>query len=139
MRLIFLFVCSILFQNIHAQTEQAHAVNQPDVRLLAVYGEAYLQGLQSHNPMLLLRWQYYLDHAFVISEWPQEKGDIQTLPVVRIEDVKNVNILALEQNQPLYRQWDKPVFFRINDSQKVLMYHSGSSFNRDFQTWLQSR
>lgn len=139
MRLILLFVCCFLSLNIRAQTEPARSGEPFDARLLAVHDKAYLENLQSHNPMLLLRWQYYLDHAFTILDWPVEKGDITALPVVGITDVKNINILALEQLQPLYRDWDKPVFFRINDSRQVLMYHAGSNFNRDFQNWLQSR
>jgi hypothetical protein len=139
MRLILLFVCCILSLNILAQAEQARDSVQPDARLLAVYDKVYLESLQSHNPTLLLRWQYYLDHAYTILEWPVEKGDINTLPVVKIADVQNINILALEHSQPLHRDWDKPVFFRINDGRQVLMYHPGNHFNRDFQNWLQSR
>lgn len=139
MRLILLFACCILSLNSRAQTEAARSGEQFDARLLAVYDKTYLENLQSHNPMLLLRWQYYLDHAYTVLDWPVEKGDIRALPLVNIADVKKINILALEQTQPLYRDWDKPVFFRINDSQQVLMYHAGSNFNRDFQNWLQSR
>lgn len=139
MRLILLFVCCTLSLNILAQSEQAPASTHPDARLLAVYDSIYLKNLQSHNPTLLLRWQYYLDHAYTILDWPVEKGDINALPVVRITDVQNINILALEQSQPLHRDWSIPVFFRINDSRQVLMYHAGQHFNRDFQNWLQSR
>lgn len=139
MRLILLFVCLVPSLNILAQTHPPTALVQPEARLLAVYDKVYLDNLQSNNPALLLRWQYYLDHAYTILTWPEEKGDIGALPVVRIADVQNINILALEQSQPLHRDWDKPVFFRINDSRQVLMYHAGQHFNRDFQTWLQSR
>jgi len=139
MRLNLLFVCFFLYLCIHAQTGQAQTTVQPDARLLTVYDDIYLKQLQTDNPMLLLRWQFYLDHAYTILEWPPEKGDIRDLPVVEVPDVTNINILALEQSQPLYRQWDKPVFFRINNSQQVLMYHAGSHFNRDFQNWLQTR
>ncbi|MCC6410799.1 MAG: hypothetical protein IT270_04020 [Saprospiraceae bacterium] len=139
MRLILLFACCFLGLNIRAQTETAQSGEPFDARLLAVYEETYLENLQLHNPMLLQRWHYYFDHAYTVLDWPEEKGDIKALPVVYITDVKNINILALEQSQPLYRDWDKPVFFRINDSRQVLMYHAGSNFNRDFQNWLQSR
>jgi hypothetical protein len=139
MRLILLFVCCTLSLNMLAQVEQAPSGTQPDARLLAVYDKDYLENLQSHNPTLLLRQQYYLDHAYTVLDWPEEKGDINALPVVRIADVQNINILALEQMQPLHRDWSKPVFFRINDSRQVLMYHAGQHFNRDFQNWLQTR
>jgi hypothetical protein len=111
----------------------------PDPRLSEVYDAAYLENLRIHNPTLLLRWQYYLDHAFTVVEWPDDKGPIDQLPVVRIPDPANINILALEQTQPLHRDWDKPTFYRINNSRNALMYYPGNRFNQAFRAWMQNQ
>jgi hypothetical protein len=115
---------------------QQNAVPLPDKRLYAVFDSAYLGRLQKDNPVLLLRWNYYLDHAFVVSDFPEAKGEIGQYPAVQISDISSINILLLEKNQRLAHDWQKPVFYRINDSNKVLMYYPGKDFNRKFKEWL---
>lgn len=108
----------------------------PDARLYAVYDSTYLETVRRDNPTLLLRWNYYLDNAFIISDFPEEKGSIGQYPLVEIPDLKRLNILALERDQPLARDWQKPVFYHIEGTNKVLMYFSGKDFNRKFRDWL---
>jgi hypothetical protein len=108
----------------------------PDIRLYAVFDSAYVENLRTANPALLLRWNFYLDNAFIVSDFPAEKGDIAQLPAVQIPDLQDLNILVLEKTQRLARDWQKPVFYRIGDSNKVLMYFSGKDFNRKFREWL---
>ncbi|MCE7924050.1 MAG: hypothetical protein DYG98_13410 [Haliscomenobacteraceae bacterium CHB4] len=55
---------------------------------------------------------------------------------MEIPDLKRLNILALEKDQPLTRDWQKPVFYHIEGTNKVLMYFSGKDFNRKFRDWL---
>lgn len=112
---------------------------QIDPRLYEAFEADYLQRLQTEQPALILRWNYYLDHAFLISEYPPEKGDPGQFPTVQIADPAHFNIFLLEKDQPLARDWDKPMFYRIAGTQKVLMYWSGKEFNRKFQAWLKEQ
>jgi hypothetical protein len=112
---------------------------KPDARLYAVFDSAYLENLQTDNPTLLLRWNFYLDNAFIITDFPPKKGNIEQFPAVRIPDLGAINILALERNQRLTRDWQKPVFYRLEGADKVLMYFSGKDFNQKFQDWLAVR
>lgn len=118
--------------NIQAQKMPA----EPDSRLYAAFDSAYLERLKTDNPNLLLRWNYYLDNAFIISDFPAAKGEITQYPEVQIPDIANVNILVLEKTQSLHRDWRKPTFYRIGDTGKVLMYYSGEDFNRKFKKWI---
>ena len=118
--------------NIQAQKMPA----EPDSRLYAAFDSAYLERLKTDNPNLLLRWNYYLDNAFIISDFPAAKGEITQYPEVQIPDIANVNILVLEKTQSLHRDWHKPTFYRIGDTGKVLMYYSGEDFNRKFKKWI---
>ncbi len=108
----------------------------PDARLFAAFDTAYIETLRRDNPTLLLRWNYYLDNAFVISEFPSQKGDIAQYPTVQIPDISMVNILVLEKTQRLTHDWQKSVFYRINNSGQVLMYYPGKEFNRKFREFL---
>jgi len=108
----------------------------PDARLYAVFDSAYLQNIRRDNPALLLRWNFYLDNAFIISDFPAEKGNVSQYPAVKISDLRDLNILLLEKEQPLARDWQKPVFYHIEGTNKVLMYFSGKDFNRKFREWL---
>ncbi len=112
---------------------------KPDARLYAVWDSAYLENLQTANPTLLLRWNFYLDNAFIVTDFPPEKGSIEQFPAVQISDLRAINILALERNQSLTRDWEKPVFYRVKGDNKVLMYFSGKDFNQKFQDWLAVR
>lgn len=109
----------------------------PDARLYAAFDSTYITTLQRDNPALLLRWNYYLDNAFVISDFPSQKGDIAQYPEVQIPDISNFNILVLEKTQRLARDWNKTTFYRIGSTNKVLMYFSGKDFNRKFREWVE--
>ncbi len=100
----------------------------PDARLFEAFDSAYVFTTLENNPALVRRWNFYLDHAFVIVDFPPEKGDIAALPTVKIADPARLNILLLEQQQPLARDWETPTFYRINNSRQVLMYFPGKLF-----------
>lgn len=100
----------------------------PDARLFEAFDSVYVFTTLETNPALVRRWNFYLDHAFVVMDFPPEKGDIAALPVVKIANPDRFNILLLEQQQPLARDWEKPTFYRINQSQQVLMYFPGKIF-----------
>lgn len=133
-----LYLLIILLPALRAQAQQSAVSLQvaADPRLDEVFDSAYLSRLAAENPTLLQRWNYYLDNAFVITGFPEKKGDISRYPSVQIPDTARLNILALEKQQHLARNWDAPVFYRIEGSDKVLMYFSGKEFNRKFRRWL---
>ncbi len=128
----------IILPALQAQAQQPAVSLQAtaDPRLYEVFDSTYLGRLASGNPTLLQRWNYYLDNAFIITGFPEKKGDISRYPAVQIPDTANLNILVLEKQQHLVRNWDAPVFYRIEGSEKVLMYFSGKEFNRKFRRWL---
>lgn len=127
----------ILIPALHLKAQQsASAPPAADHRLYAVFDSAYLNQLATNNPTLLLRWNYYLDHAFVITGFPEKKGGREQFPEVQVDDFQGINILVLEKRQRLARSWDAPAFYRIAGSDKVLMYYSGKDFNRNFRKWL---
>ena len=85
--LLVITLCLPLF--LLGQTEKVVA----DERLHEVFETTYLDGLVKENPFLIQRWNYYLDHAYYITEDPKmEKHDY---PTVKIEDLKNFNILKI--------------------------------------------
>lgn len=108
----------------------------PDARLYDAFDSTYLESLRRDNPGLLQRWNFYLDNAFIVTEFPPQKGDIAQFPAVQISDISGINILVLEKNQHLAHDWQKPVFYRINNTGKVLMYYPGKEFNQKFREWL---
>ncbi|MBK7407845.1 MAG: hypothetical protein IPL49_08885 [Saprospirales bacterium] len=107
-----------------------------DSRLLAVYDRAYLEQLQSDNPFLLERLHFYLDNAWYLSDYPEDKGGVE-FPVVQINDLASINILLLEKEQGLQKDYQTEVVYSINGTRKVLIYRSGRDFNRLLNEHLQ--
>ena len=100
-----------------------------DERLLTVYDRAYLEQLQVDNPFLLERLHFYLDNAWYLSDYPEDKGGAD-FPVVQIEDPGSINIFLLEKEQGLQKDFQTEVVYSINGTRKVLIYRSGRDFNR---------
>ncbi len=102
-----------------------------DERLYNVFSESYIEDVKSTNPVLLLRWNFYLDNAFYITTFPNEKGT-PDYPVITIPDLNNINILALEKEQSLSRDWNKQSVYQIAGTNEVLVYYSGKKFSALF-------
>lgn len=100
-----------------------------DQRLYDVYEEDYLKRLQINQPFVLERYAFYLDNAFYITDYPSEKGN-PNYPTIEISDLENLNILKLEKDQKLTRDFDKQMIYKIKDTKKVLVYISGKDFNK---------
>lgn len=107
-----------------------------DPRLYEVYDSTYLSRLQNELPTLIYRLNFYLDHAFYITDYPAEKGSPADLPSVEIEDTSKVNILLLEKEQILIRDFDKQSYYRINQTDQVLVFHSGKKFVEMFNEYM---
>jgi hypothetical protein len=117
-----------------AQTSvtNTNIVIAPDARLFEAFDSSYLQSILQSNPTLIRRWNFYLDNAFIITDFPAKKGNIGDLKTVQIPNISNFNIFTIEKTQKLGRDWNKPVFYRINQTDKVLMYFSGKDFMKKF-------
>ncbi len=100
-----------------------------DTRLYDVYDTYYLTSLQKDNPFLLKRWSFYLDNSYYITTYPSEKGT-PNYPLVKIENLKDFNILLVEKNQKLTRNFDKQTVYQIKGTDQVLVYYSGKEFNQ---------
>ena len=100
-----------------------------DPRLFAVYDQAYLDRIQTENPFLLERLNFYLDNAWYLSDYPADKGAMD-FPSVMIEDLQSVNILLLEKEQGLHKDFLTETVYSVNGTRKVLIFRSGKEFNR---------
>ncbi len=99
---------------------------EPDARLADVYSEAYLIRLQTANPFLLQRWNFYLNNAFFITENPADKG--ATYPSIEVTDLDNINILQIEKEQKIHHDFKARTYYQIAGTDKMLVYHSGEEF-----------
>lgn len=102
---------------------------RPDERLYAVYEAGYLERLQAENPFLIQRLNFYLDHGWYLSDYPLEKGEIN-FPVIQAGDTGSINILLLERESGVRKDFEKETVYSINGTRKVLIFRSGREFNR---------
>lgn len=119
----FLMLCASAF---------AQQTVTPDARLLETFEAEYLMRLQRDNPVLLDRLNYYLEHAWYLTEYPEEKGD-PGLETIEVPDLENIQIFALEKKYELARDFERRMKYRIAGTSFVLVYYSGKEFNQRFQ------
>lgn len=120
--LLFLGMSAALF----AQDAKENSVVQPDARLYEVYAADYLQRLQTKNPFLIQRWNFFLDHGFYVTDMPAGKD--MTYSEITVADVDKINILQLEKEQNLTRDFNKRMRYRIAGTDKLLICYSGKEF-----------
>jgi hypothetical protein len=101
-----------------------------DARLLEIFDTTYLTRLASEQPVVLRRLEYYLDHAYYITE--DAKINRANYPIVKIENVENFNIMKLERTQQLHRHPKKEISYQIEGTNKVLVYLSAEDFTAAF-------
>lgn len=100
-----------------------------DARLYEAYGKAYVDEVAQGDPFLLKRWTYYLDNAFYISDAIVSKdGTPVDYPSVSVSDLGHINILKLETEQKLKRDYYVETIYKIKGTDKFLVYHSGKNF-----------
>jgi hypothetical protein len=123
-----------LFTSLFSFAQNALETVVPDERLYEIYERDYVDGLVKENPFLIKRWNFYLDNAFlVVDEISDKKNDY---PSVIISDINNINILLLEKEQNLQKDWDVPVIYKIRDTDKILVYHAGKDFTKTLKKHL---
>lgn len=115
-----------------AQNAQDSVV--PDERLYQVYERDYVDNLVNENPFLIRRWNFYLDNAYLIAvEIEEKKNDY---PSVSISNMEDINILLLEKEQNLQRDWEIPVIYKIRNTDKILVYYAGKDFTKSLKEYL---
>lgn len=132
------FFLSSFFTFVKAQSEQSHTTAPIDSRLLAIYSGDYLKDLQTANPFLIQRWNFYLDNSWYLTELPIEK-DSDTYPKIQVEDLEKINIFSIEQKFDLKRDWDKHVVCKIENTNKALVLLSGKAFNEKLNEHLKAK
>lgn len=103
-----------------------------DPRLLEVFEKDYLNSVQTNNPILIKRWTFYLDNSFYLADFDLKKFP-KTLPSINIKDLGKINILKIEKEQSIQKDWNLPKAFKIKNTQKLLVYHSSKEFNKQFR------
>lgn len=119
---LLLLICLSISCTVFGQTEKV----TPDARLYEVYSAEYLERLQSSNPFLIQRWNFYLDNAYFITDKPDKK-DAQYRQTT-LTDLENLNILAAEKNLNLSHDFHKRTYYEIIGTDKILVYYSGKEF-----------
>ncbi len=118
-----LLICS--FSSLFGQGQDSKV--KFDNRLLEIYDISYLESLQDTQPFIIQRWNYFLDHAYMITELPQEKMS-DAYPTIELVDLENLNILKLMETHNLKRHWDKISVYRIANSNKHLVFHPSKEY-----------
>jgi hypothetical protein len=117
------------------------AQNQPiktsiDPRIYAVYGHEYVNRIAHTNPFLIQYWTFYLDHAFAVMDIPVEKEDDKSMhPVIKVSNLEQINILQLEKDLQIKPNWDRLSIYRIQNTEKLLVYYPVDNFVRELNEW----
>ena len=121
----------LLFYSIttFAQSQHQTHTHPIDARLYEVFDGTYLEQLNAENPFLIQRMNFYLDHAWYITDLPAEKAKTE-YPRIEIENLEKMNILLLERSQKMQRDWDKQTVYKIGDSGKALVFLPGKEFTK---------
>ncbi|RMG79068.1 MAG: hypothetical protein D6714_16940, partial [Bacteroidetes bacterium] len=128
---------SILFISFTTFAQQAHPtpiLPNIDSRLFEVFEADYLRRVQHQNPILIQRWNFYLDHAWYITDLPASKN--AGLPVVQIDDPDAINILALRKEQNLVSYKSRMSIYRIAGTDKALVILPADVFNQKLNAFL---
>lgn len=116
----------LLFIATFAFSQQAENISIDD-RLYQVFDRNYLENLKTTNPFLIQRWNYYLDNAWSIKDLPEEKQS-SVNQTVTIPNLETINILLLEKQFDLKPDWQKFNFYKIEGTNKMLVYLPGKDF-----------
>ena len=111
---------------------------KPDARLYEVYEARYIDDLAKTYPLMIGRWNYYLQSAWFISDGPPKKRLTGAYLSVKITDLASINILKLEKEQNLTHEWDEMTVYRIEGTDKHLVYFPGKIFVENLKSYLQS-
>jgi len=120
---------------IEAQVNSKADTVQPDDRLKIVFSQTYLKKLSADNPLLISKWNFYLDNSYFISDFPEGKKDAATIKVIVVDDINNINIKQLERDLGIGPEYDRQMFYRIQGTNKLLIYRTGKKFYKLFNEY----
>ena len=136
MRRLLTSVCVVVPFLLFSQQKTVFNPAAIDQRLYAVFGKEYIEESLRSDVFSLQRWTFYLDNAYFISDSPQTKdGSEGNFPTVKIADLTHINILQLEKEQNLKRDYYTESIYRIEGTTKYLVYHSGQRFIEAFNAF----
>jgi len=109
----------------------------PDARLVDYLGEEKLAILQKNDPDIIVYYNYFLDNSYIIQTLPADKlkgGNYKTLNLPLRGgkvDTKKLNVLKLD----IQRKYDQRVYYKIADSQEVLIFLSEKEFMKKYNAY----
>jgi hypothetical protein len=135
------FLALFIFLPIFAFSQQNSPTSQTiDARLYEAYGKAYVDEIAQTDSYLLNRWTFYLDNAFYITDALVNKdGKTVDYPSVFIPVLEQINILKLEQEHQIKRDYYKETIFKIEGTNKYLVYLSGKNFLERLNQYLSTK
>ncbi len=129
--LIFTSYCFTLEAQVYSKADNV----QPDNRLKNVFSQTYLERLSADNPLLISKWNFYLDNSYFISDFPKGKNDDNSIKVIEVEDINNINIKQLEKDLGIGPDYNRQMIYRIKDTNKLLIYYAGKKFYELFNKY----
>ena len=108
-----------------------------DARIYEVYEKSYVDELALNDAFWVHRWTFYLDNAFFVTDEILSKdGNEETYPSVKIKDLAQINILQLENEQHLKHDFYTSTIYKIEGSNKCLVYLPGRDFVEKLNEYL---
>lgn len=135
MRALYLVFASLLISTFAVGQSQTDKEIHIDLRLFDVYEAGYLEKLKTTQPTTIQRWNFYLDNAFYIVDYPKDKGTTN-FPEISIPDLSDFNIFQLEAAFGMVRDFNKEMIYKIAGTDKVLVYYSGKRFTENLNEHL---
>lgn len=105
-----------------------------DPRIIDFLGQKKVDVLLKNNPGIIEYYQYYLDNAYYISELDGGKMNSKNISgTIHLKSLKKseINILKLD----IQRAYDHPVYYKISNSNKLMVFISEKEFMRKFNSY----
>ena len=133
-----LFFIAIVFSAVSMLAQQV----TPDARLLQVWDEETIQHHVNFSPTTIQYYNYFLDHAYFIEDFPVEKMNVYAdIPNLQLksefsnessdfspEGLKNLNIMKYD----LSLLPDRRVTYRLGNTGKIIVFYSGYEISSEF-------
>lgn len=96
------------------------AMPKIDKRLYDVFDATHLKNLQQKTPFNIHYYNFFLDNSYQIVSLAKDKS-IDTKSIM-IPDLNNINILKLQKQYALKRAYDRPTYYKITNTNKLLVF-----------------
>ncbi len=136
----FTFIITLFLPFLAFSQQNISVSKSIDPRLYAAYDKAYIDDVAKNDAFLLKRWTFYLDNAFYITDAIVNKDGIAIdYPSVSVSDVSHINILKLETEQKIKRDYYVETIYKIKGTNQFLVYHSGKNFIEKLNEYLANK